>query len=138
MVCNAWEMLQLSKLNESLNQQIESSFRSAFPDIKNIVNPRIQMEQRLTELKDREQHKGASFLKLLHSSSRAFVDISDATLTEVRYQSSRLSLSVTAPDIQIIDSLKIAMQEQKLNAEVQTIRTTDQQVEAQINIEVLN
>ena len=138
MVSNAWEVLRLSKLNDSLNQQIESSFRSAFPDTKNIVNPRIQMEQRLAELKGQEQHKGASFLKLLHSSSLAFADNSDAALTEVRYQSSRLSLSVTASDIQIIDSLKIAMQNQKLNAEVQTIRTTDQQVEAQINIEVLN
>ena len=78
------------------------------------------------------------FLKLLHSSSLAFADNSDAALTEVRYQSSRLSLSVTASDIQIIDSLKIAMQSQKPNAEVQTIRTTDQQLEAQINIEVLN
>ena len=61
------EYWKLNRVNEKLDADIEQVFRRTFPEVKNVVNARVQMEQRIKELTSTgDSSKGTDFLKLLH------------------------------------------------------------------------
>lgn len=132
----AIEVVRLNALDKRLNHTIEETFRETFPEVKNIVNPRVQMEQRLANIETQNQHKQRSlFLKLLHHSAEAIKAHTDSSITDIQFRASKLTLDINVPTIQVLEELKVTMQSKKINAQIQTARNVDKHVEARISIE---
>ncbi len=63
--------ISLSNESEQLQQQITQIFKKALPDVKNMRDPRNQMQQRLSTLKSGSQGGGAKFLQIMSKFSKA-------------------------------------------------------------------
>ncbi|HGG60326.1 MAG TPA: type II secretion system protein GspL [Gammaproteobacteria bacterium] len=98
---------QLEKRQTALRQQAEQIYKRTFPGAKRIVNPRVQMEQKLKALKGGGKTAGDSqFLPLLAQGSQALNQQSGLKLEKIGYRNGELSLEVSAPSLTQLDSLK--------------------------------
>lgn len=127
---------RLSRESEQLRTQIEATFKSALPETKRIVNPRVQMQQQLDKLL-RQQGSGVNFLTLLAQTgavlkSRQGVDVTGAT-----FRAGRLDVDLTVADLQLLDKLKQElMQAGSLSVEIQSATTgDDQRVQSRLRIQ---
>ena len=133
---NVIEVARLNALDKQLNQAVEATFRQAFPEVVNIVNPRVQMEQRMADIAAQNQQKQRSlFLKLLHHSADSMRTHADSAIVDIHYKASQLSLDIIVPTIQVLEALTTTMQSKQMNVEVQTARNEAQHVEARIIVE---
>ena len=133
---NAVEVVRLNSLDKRLKQQIESVFKQAFPEVRNIVNPRVQMEQRLTALNAQNDNKQRSqFLKLLHDSATVIKDHEGTDIMNIQFRQTKLTLDIHVPTIQILEKIKAGIQDKQVNVQVQTARNVDKRIEARISIE---
>ena len=133
---NWLQQSQLKKQQVALKSQAEKIYRSAFPQAKRIVNPRVQMEQNLKALKG---GAGAAvennFLQLLASSSRVLNQQSNVKLDKVGYKKGELSLDVIGSSLGQLDSLKQKLAATSgLTAELKSADSGANQATGQIKI----
>lgn len=117
------------------NQSIEDTFRKAFPDIKRIINPRVQMEQRIKTLRS-----GGSgdpvFLKLLAAFSNAYQPLDRIKLGDIQYRNNYLIIALNAGSLQTLEALKQRIsKEPGISAEISSASNTAGTVEAQLKIQ---
>lgn len=109
---------RLSEQALALQQQNESMFQQTFPDVRRVVNPRAQMEQRIEQLR-RSSARGdtSAFLDLLE---RSAPDLSRAgiSLVTISYGNRELQVQLTAPDFGSLDSVQKALAERGLEADL--------------------
>ena len=103
---NWLQQSQLKAQQAALKTQAEKIYRSTFPQAKRIVNPRVQMEQKLKALKGGSTTAENNFLQLLALSSRVINQQSKIKLDKVGYKNGELSLDVVGPSLSQLDSLK--------------------------------
>jgi general secretion pathway protein L len=99
------DYFRLSKESTQLREQIEATYREAFPETRRVVNPRVQMQQQLDRLQHR-QGAGGDFLELLGRTGKVLKDIQGIEATGASFRAGRLDLDVTATDLQLLDKLK--------------------------------
>ncbi len=127
------EYHRLQAEKRQLVEQIQESFREGFPDIKRIVNPRLQAERRLNVL--RGEGSGAGFLMLLAESGPVIKQISGLQLQGLNYKDGKLVVSMRLKNLQQLDELeKKLKQKQKLAVEVLSASSRGKHVEARIKI----
>ncbi len=112
------ERNQLAAQQTLLRQQAEQIYRRTFPDARKVVNPRIQMAQRLKQLRGGGKKQQDRFLDLLATSGEVIAADKKARLKSIRYRNGRLDLKVTAPTLSKLDSLKNRLIEAGLNTEL--------------------
>lgn len=100
------EKKRLSEEVSQITQQMESIYRNTFPDARRVVNPRVQMEQRLAELKGNSNSGDSDFIPLLAKSSDILGKHSNALLNGVNYRSGNLTLQMSAKNLSDLDNLK--------------------------------
>jgi general secretion pathway protein L len=118
-----------------LDQQVESTFRAALPDVQRIVNPRSQMRARLMELEKKGQQ--GEFLAILSVASPVLVAHKQLVIESMRFdrEGGTLQLQIQLPDFQELDSLNAELQRAKLNVSPGTYRQEDKgDVSAQMTI----
>ena len=127
------EYWKLNGVNEKLNADIEQVFRRTFPEIKNVVNARVQMEQRIKELsRTGNEAKGADFLKLLHHSGYELNKDKNTAINALQYNGNELSLEIRAGDVQVLESVKTKLQSKKINAELKSADSVDNKIHARM------
>ncbi len=112
------ERSQLTTQQQALRQQAEQIYRQTFPDARKVVNPRVQMEQRLKQLRGGGGPSEDKFLDLLASSGKVIGSDKEARLENIRYRNGRLDLKVSAPTLSKLDNLKNRMQQAGLDTEL--------------------
>lgn len=100
------EKQRLSAQLTQINQQLVSIYRRTFPEAKKVVNPRVQMEQRLRELKGSGDSDDSSFVLLLAKSSEVMSKHSNTVLNGVSYRNGTLNLQLSAKNLSDLDNLK--------------------------------
>jgi general secretion pathway protein L len=105
----------LASEEAQLATQIEQVYRSAFPESQRVVNARIQMEQKLAEL--RRGDAGQEFHRLLLHAAPALRG-AGIELRALHYSPGLLDIEVTAADLQALDRLKQALDNGPLRAEI--------------------
>lgn len=107
---DGYDHVTLAAKEMQLDRDIETTLKEAFPDITRIVNPRVQMEQRLKSLR-----LGAAgddgFLALLSVVASA-VPAGGATVEEITFRENALLITCRTSDFEALDGLQ-----QRLNAE---------------------
>ena len=127
------EYSRLNKLDAKLTAEIENVFSRTFPDARNIVNPRVQMQQRLKKLTSNEASTSdADFLKFLHQSGYELYKNQDVSITDIQYKNNQLSLDIKTKDIQILEAVKNKLRSKQINAELQAAKSVDDYVLAKM------
>ena len=127
------EYRTLSKQEAELKQQIEQLFKQTFPETKRIINPRVQMTQKLKELRA-SGSLSSSFLELLNLSGKAIKQQSTAGLEGISYREGQLDIRLTIRDLQLLDQLKQTLEQSQLSVEIRSANAQKNQVKAHLQV----
>jgi len=101
------EYLRLIDQDQALQADIEKVYRQTFPSARKIINPRLQMEQKLAQL-NRGQG-GAGFSQLMVSALPVLLKVDGIKVEVLRYKQQSLEMELTLKDLPSIDKLKELM-----------------------------
>ncbi len=129
---------QLTQQRERLGAEIESVYRKAFPQARRIVNPRAQMEQKLTQLRRQAGGGDTDFLAMFAETAGVVRVTEGIRVHGASYRNGRLDLDLQADNLQILDTLKQSLVSSGLmTAEIQSATTeADQKVKGRMRIQV--
>lgn len=120
----------LQVLDDELYQQTETIFRETFPQVRNVVNPQVQMERRLEAL--RGGGSSQAFTRLIAIGGKAVVAGEGITITRMRYREGELELELELASLQALDSLKARLQQSGAAVDVKNATAREQKVVARI------
>lgn len=113
------ETWQLQSQSETLSTRIESTFREAFPEARRIINPRVQMERRIEELREKTGQGRQAFLPLLLKGGGALHAIKGVNLNRLTFSSGNLDLELQVTDLQTLNQLQNRLQrEDRIGVEI--------------------
>jgi general secretion pathway protein L len=132
--------IQLSKLqneNNITSAQIEDIYKKTFPDSRKIVNPRVQMEQKLNELKNSAGNNSNSILFLLAESFGTLSqDKTNITLQSLTFRNSRMEIGLDGSNLQAIENLnKNLNSSTKIKSEITSSSSEKDKVKGSLRIE---
>ena len=100
------ERQRLDNQVTQINQEMENIYRRTFPEARKVVNPRVQMEQRLRELKGSGNSGDGDFIPLLAKSTEVLEKHSNTLLNSVNFRNGSLTLQMSAKNLSDLDNLK--------------------------------
>ena len=125
---------RLSKEQAALNTRIEDIYKQAFPEAKRVVNPRVQMQQKLDKL-ERRQGAGGQFMVLLARSGDILRSEKEIEIIAASFRAGRLNVDLTAANLQVLDKLKQTLSAKGLSVEIQSATTdADRRVKSRLRI----
>lgn len=129
------EYQQLSAQSSELNAQIESVYREAFPQSRNIVNPRVQMQRGLEKLRG-GGGTDDGLLPLLARAGAVFKATSGLSLRTLRFKDNKLDVDIEMPDLQSLDVLKQRLSDgAKLKVEIISASSRAGKVEGRLSLQ---
>lgn len=130
------EYSRLSASSSELKEQIEAVYRNAFPESRNVVNPKVQMQRGLEKLRSGgAQNEG--LLALLAQAGVVFKDTDGIKLRTLRYKSNKLDVDVEMPDLQSLDKLKQRLSDEaKLQVEIASASSREGRVESRLTLQL--
>jgi general secretion pathway protein L len=132
-VVAVWELFSLRSRDSELNTAIVQVYRDTFPQAKNLgTNLHLRMERKLDEL--RGGGGGKAFSHLLAGSGSVLASSKGLTVKSLRYKQGELELELDVEGLPVLDQLKSALQEKKLNVEVRSATARGDKVESRIVI----
>jgi len=108
--------LQGSKLrseSDQLRAEIETTYREAFPDARNIIDPRFQMEQQLQGLRERPApgRTGTDFITRIEQLAAVIGTTDQYELQVLGFDGNSVTLEVSVPDYDALDRLQTQLAE---------------------------
>jgi general secretion pathway protein L len=122
----------LSRESAQLQAQIEAVYRRAFPEARNIANPRLQMEQHLAQLRG---GGGGAFVPLMAKAAPVFRGEGSLEITALRFKDNVLDVDLTVSDFQAIDRLKQALSAKGLRVEIQNASARGGKTEGRLRLQ---
>ena len=89
-----------------LETQTQNLFKQTFPDVKRIVNIKVQADQALMELRKNTSRKGSPFLSLLYETGEVLNANVGYKLKQLDFLNDQLQIQLTMPDISQVDQIK--------------------------------
>ena len=120
-----------------LDRQVKTLFRDTFPQVKRVVNARVQADQQLAELRSRYGGGGDAFLSLLFISGEELKRDDSLQLTGMNFKGSVLQLMLTGKDLSQFEELKQRLEQRKdrrLEVKILSALSRDEGVDARIQI----
>jgi len=129
------EYNRLSTQNNELKEQIETVYREAFPESRNIVNLKVQMQRGLEKLRG-GGGQGEGLLTLLAQAGAVLKDTPEASLRTLRFKGNKLDVDVNMPDLQSLDTLKQRLSDEaNLKVEIVSASSRDNKVESRLSLQ---
>ena len=100
-----FELNRLEQRNNALSTEIDKVYREAFPASKRIINARVQMEQKLNELKGGGGTAGSQFLSLLTDSAAILSNQKDIQIQSIDFRNNLMNIGLTANGLQSVETL---------------------------------
>jgi len=99
---------QLRSESRDLRAAIEATYREAFPDARNIVDPRFQMEQQLLSLRERPApgRSNADFISHIEKLATVIGSGDQYQLQVLGFDGNSITLEVSVPDYDALDRLQ--------------------------------
>jgi general secretion pathway protein L len=108
-------------------------FQTTFPDIKRIVNVKVQADQRLQELQKQHQAGNSEFLRLLYASGEQIMQQPGLQLRGINFADNRLQLRLQASEEAQLQQFSQSLQS-AWAVNLQTLEKSAQGMEAQIDV----
>jgi len=129
-----WEYWHLKRTNENLRQEMTGLFRKSFPDAV-IQNPALQMSRLLGEMQNKSGRTSSTdLLPLLGNVASVIQATAQIKLRGMQYSDSRLTLDVTLPDFQAMESVKNAIIARGIQVEVVGANSTATGIEGRLRL----
>lgn len=119
---------------DALNQEAADLLRETFPDIQRVVQPRMQMAQRLEQLRGGAA-SDSGVLYLLQLAGPALSNDAELTLQSLSYRNGVMTLDVQGPDIAAIEALRQRLIDGDLLARLESATTQDGNTRARVRLE---
>jgi general secretion pathway protein L len=100
----SYDYVQLRREDAGLRERVERIYREVFPETRNIVDPRLQMEQQLKALEGDEGQD--DFLRLLSVVGPVLRKAPSLDIKSMSYRQSSLDFELWIRDFQSLDDLK--------------------------------
>ena len=114
-----WEWWHLQNAHEAARKEMMSLFQRTFPEAKVVVNPAMQMERMLKDLRGGSGQGGADdFLPLLVNVAPVLQANPQTKLRGVTYADMGLTLELGMPDFQALDGIKNSFTARGVRVEV--------------------
>jgi general secretion pathway protein L len=120
--------------SKQLHAQIRETFQQAFPDVKRIVDPKAQMEQRLKSLQRGQSGGFAQFASLFVPSASVIKNSPNTTLQNISFRDGQLNLQLTIKELQALETLKKTIESKRLTVEIRSANAADNQVTSHLRI----
>ena len=133
----AFQHSQLKDANFITKAKIEKIYKQSFPQSRKIVNPRVQMEQKLDELKGTagSSNKGLLFL-LAESFGTLSHDRDNITLQSLTYRNNRVDIGLEGSNLQAVETLnKNLNSNKKIKSEITSSSSEKDKVKGNLRIE---
>lgn len=136
MAFSAWEWWQLKSTHENLRQEMASVIRQASPNAQVVVGQEpFQMQQLLTSLQGKSGKSGQSdALPLLGNLAPVMQAHPQIKLRSIQYEESRLTLDLTLPDFQTMETLKNALIARGMQVETVGANSTAAGIEGRLRL----
>jgi general secretion pathway protein L len=119
----------------ALETQTLVLFKQAFPDVKRIVNIKVQAEQQLQDLKKQGSGNGSRFMRLLYESGLALSANPGFVVRQLDFVNKILLLQLTAPDINQLEQFKQQIESgNQLSVKILSAETAQNALEAHLEI----
>jgi len=128
---------QLKENNILTKAKIEKIYKKSFPKSRKIVNPRVQMEQKLKELKGTagNSSKGLIFL-LAESFGTLSHDKKNITLQSLTFRNNRMDIGLESSNLQAVENLnKNLNNNAKIKSEIISSSSEKDKVKGNLRIE---
>jgi general secretion pathway protein L len=127
---------KLSAKEQALRAQVTDIYRDTFPEDKNIVDPRVQMEQKLAELR-KQSNQSADMFVLLARAGEVLGDTDSLLIRTLRFKEETLDLDFEISDLQALDQLKVRLiNEASLEVDIQSASSRRGKVESRMQLKV--
>ncbi len=134
---NSFQYAQIKDANNITKAKIEKIYKKAFPKSRKIINPRVQMEQKLKELKGGtgSSNKGLIFL-LAESFGTLSSDKKNITLQSLTFRNNRMDIGLDGNNLQAIENLnKNLNNSNKIKSEIISSSSEKDKVKGNLRIE---
>ncbi len=127
---------RLGKEQTMLSAKTEEVFRAALPDVRKMVNPRAQMEQRLKALQGSGGSTEFAFLAMVEQAGPALRGTNGVEVQGANYRDGQLDLELTVDNLQLLDQLKQSLSNNTgLVADIQSATAdADRKVKSRLRI----
>ena len=128
---------QLKQENIATKARIEKIYKKAFPQSRKIISPRVQMEQKLKELKGSAGNSSKGLLFLLSESFGTLThDKQNITLQSLTFRNNRMDIGLEGSNLQAIENLnKNLNSNKKIKSEIVSSSSEKDKVKGNIRIE---
>ncbi len=133
----SFQYAQIENANNITKAKIEKIYKKAFPKSRKIINPRVQMEQKLKELKSGtgSSNKGLIFL-LAESFGTLSSDKKNITLQSLTFRNNRMDIGLDGNNLQAIENLnKNLNSNNKIKSEIISSSSEKDKVKGNLRIE---
>ncbi|MFO1432222.1 MAG: type II secretion system protein GspL [Candidatus Competibacteraceae bacterium] len=128
------EYRQLKQEQVRLSAAMEQVYKEAVPEARKVINPRVQLESRLRELRSGDTTAGTGFLELLYRGGQPLQGLPGVTLRSLRYKENQLDFDLEGGSLELFDQLKQRFTEQTgVDTQIRTTKKEDK-VESQITV----
>lgn len=117
-----------------LDERIQQVFHQAFPDIKRVVDPKIQMEQQLKAIRGGQASGGARFANLFIPTASVIQESPNTRLESISFRDGQLDLQLTIKELQALENLKRTIEQNALTVEIRTANAAGDQVTSHLRI----
>jgi general secretion pathway protein L len=118
----------------ALDKQIKATFQQAFPEVKRVVDPKAQMEQKLKSLRGGQSGSFMQFTALFVPAASVIKSSPSTTLENISFRDGKLDLQIIIKELQALEGLKQAIEAKKLAVEIISANAAGNQVTAHIRI----
>jgi general secretion pathway protein L len=127
---------QLVQQRQVLTAQIEKIYRETFPQARKIVNPPVQMEQQLQQLRTQQNQPTTTehLLAWLNQMSTTLQQTPGFNLQQLDYQPGQLDLFLEIDNLQALEHLKQRLSRLGFSAEIQSATSRSKTVESRMRI----
>ncbi|MES9992762.1 MAG: type II secretion system protein GspL [Candidatus Thiodiazotropha sp.] len=122
----------------ALSKQIRETFQKAFPEVKRIVDPKVQMEQKLKALRGGESGSFVQFASLFVPAASVIQGSPNTTLESISFRDGKLDLRLVVKELQALETLKQTIETKELGVEIRSVDATGNQVSSHIRISGVN
>lgn len=126
---------ELGQRQQMLESATETILREAVPDIGRIVDPRVQLRNRLEAARGTKDGDATGFLSLLRRVGPALARRDDIDLTELEWRDGTLDLNVEARELPAVDQLQRALRELGVTTELRGVQRDEDIVRGRVRIE---
>jgi len=130
-----WEWWQLKNSHENMRQEMLSLFRRTFPEAQVVPDPALQMQRLLSDMQGKSgKSSNNDFLALLGSVAPVLQASPQVKLRGFQFGESRLTIDVTLPDFQTMETVKTAFSSRGIKVDVLGANSTSSGIEGRLRL----